>query len=58
MHSANRPLEEKIDLNGYAAQVQFKTMVDFRINKTLQTGAVRKRTYRGAKVSIYFQNSP
>ena len=29
-------------------------IVDFRINETLQTGAVGNRTYRGAKVSIYF----
>ena len=29
-------------------------MVDFRINEALQTGAVGNRTYRGAKVSIYF----
>ena len=29
-------------------------MVDLRINETLQTGAVFNRTYRGAKVSIYF----
>ena len=29
-------------------------LVDLRINETLQTGAVGNRTYRGAKVSIYF----
>ena len=28
------------------------SMVDLRINETLQTGAVENRTYRGAKVSI------
>ena len=33
-------------------------MVDFRINGTLQTGAVRNRPYRGAKLSIYFYHSP
>ena len=31
-----------------------KIIVDPRINETLQTGAVKNRTYRGAKVSIYF----
>ena len=34
------------------------TIVDLRINDTLQTGAVSNRTYRGAKVSLYFLNSP
>jgi len=29
-------------------------MVDLRIKGTLPTGAVFNRTYRGAKVSIYF----
>ena len=29
-------------------------IVDLRINEPLQTGAVCNRTYRGAKVSIYF----
>ena len=29
-------------------------VVDLKINETLQTGAVRNRTYRGAKVSICF----
>ena len=33
-------------------------IVDLRINETLQTGAVTNRTYRGAKVSLYFLNSP
>ena len=28
------------------------SIVDLRINETLQTGAVSNRTYRGAKVSI------
>ena len=29
-------------------------MVDFRMSWTLPIGAVGNRTYRGAKVSIYF----
>ena len=34
-------------------------IVDFRINETLQIGAVENSTYQtwGAKVSIYFLNS-
>ena len=32
--------------------------VDLRINETLQIGAGGNRTYREAKVSIYFLNSP
>ena len=31
-------------------------IVNLRINETLQTGAVKNRTYRGAKVSVYFLN--
>ena len=30
-----------------------RTIVDLRINETLQTG-IKNRTYRGAKVFIYF----
>ena len=30
-------------------------IVDLRINETLQTGAVRNRTYRGAKVLFIFR---
>ena len=35
-----------------------QTIVDLRINQTLQTGAGENRTYRVAKVSLYFLNSP
>ncbi len=31
-------------------------IVNLRINGTRQTGAVGNRTYRGAKVSVYFLN--
>ena len=52
---------------GEISESRHFTMVDFRINETLQTGAVRKPHLlgpinrdrnRGAKVFIYFQNSP
>ena len=36
---------------------EYDFIVDLRINETLQTGAVENRTYRGAKVSLYFLNS-
>ncbi len=41
-----------------AVSHSWKTIVDLRINETLQTGAVFNRTYRGVKVSIYFLNLP
>ena len=42
------------------AESLFVSLVDLRINETLQTGAVGNRTYQiqGVKVSICFYDSP
>ena len=54
---AVRLLRHTMKFRSFSISNIWGIIVDLRINETRQTGAVENRTYRGAKVFLYFLNS-